>query len=132
MNSNIIYINDLLNTDGIIDQNLIFNKLHNKTNYLTEIHTLHQSIPKLWNTLLKSEASRKTKVRTTTDIYLLVAGNDSHNILILDPTTGSMTPLLGQAEGIQLPWALGWCPVSRRLYVVFWRKITTINVYKHK
>jgi len=39
MNSNINYINDLLNTDGIIDQNLIFNKLHNKTNYLTEIHT---------------------------------------------------------------------------------------------
>ena len=38
MNSNIIYINDLLNTDGIIDQNLIINKLHN--NYLTEIHTL--------------------------------------------------------------------------------------------
>jgi len=31
--------------DGIIDQNLIFNKLHNKTNYLTEIHTLLQSIP---------------------------------------------------------------------------------------
>ena len=63
-------LNDLLNTDGIIDQNLIFNKLHNKTNYLTEIHTLLQSIPKHWNTLLKSEASRKSKVRTTTDIYL--------------------------------------------------------------
>jgi len=70
MNSNIIYINDLLNTDGIIDQNLIFNKLHNKTNCLTEIHTLLKSIPKHWNTLLKSETSRKYKVGTTTDIYL--------------------------------------------------------------
>ena len=70
MNSNIIYINDLLNTDGIIDQNLIFNKLHDKTNYLTEIFTLLQSIPKHWITLLKSATSRKSKVRTTTDIYL--------------------------------------------------------------
>jgi len=74
MNSNIIYINDLLNTDGIIDQNLIFNKLHNKTNYHIEKHTLLQSIPKHWNTLLKSKKSRKTKVRTTTDTCIYLNG----------------------------------------------------------
>ena len=65
---------------------------------------------------------------------LLVAGYRSHNIHVLDTTTGSMTPLLGQAEGIQNPHALGWCPVSRKLYVsLFGQKTTTgINVYKHK
>ena len=69
---------------------------------------------------------------TVSNTQLLVAGNDSHNILMLDTTTGSMTSLLGQTEGIQLPYALGWCPVSRKLYVGFSGGKTTINVYSSK
>jgi len=69
---------------------------------------------------------------TVSNTQLLVAGNDSHNTLMLDTTTGSMTSLLGQTEGIQLPYALGWCPVSRKLYVGFSGGKTTINVYSSK
>jgi len=48
---------------------------------------------------------------------LLVASRDSHNILVLDTITGTVTNLLGQVEGIQDPLALGWCPVTKALYV---------------
>ena len=69
---------------------------------------------------------------TVSNTQLLVASRYSHNILMLDTTTGSMTSLLGQAEGIQDPWALGWCPVSRKLYVVLGGYKTTIHVYSSK
>jgi len=40
-----------------------------------------------------------------------------------------MTPLLGQAEGIQLPWTVGWCPDSQKLYVGRTGEIGSLNVY---
>jgi len=63
---------------------------------------------------------------------VVVAGWESHNILVLDTTTGTMTPLLGQAEGIQYPWSVDWCPDSQKLYVGLAGKISRINVYRHK
>jgi len=63
---------------------------------------------------------------------VIVADYDSHNILVLDTTTGTMTPLLGQAEGIQCPYTVDWCPDSQKLYVGLAGEKTSINVYRHK
>ena len=55
-------------------------------------------------------------ISVSTD-QLLVVDKDSQSIVALNPTNGTVTPLLGQAEGIQLPLAVAWCPTSKKLYV---------------
>jgi len=60
---------------------------------------------------------------------VIVADYGSHNILVLDTTTGTMTPLLGQAEGIQGPFTVGWCPDSQKLYVGLSGEIRSLIVY---
>jgi len=67
-------------------------------------------------------------VSVSTD-QLLVANRASHSIVVLNPTNGTMTPLLGQADGIQVPWAVAWCPASKKLYVGRDGRQTTLNVF---
>jgi len=55
-------------------------------------------------------------VSVSTD-QLLVADLERNSIVVLNPTSGTVTPLLGQADGIQLPLAVAWCPTSKKLYV---------------
>jgi len=99
-----------------------------KTHTISQLDQNLQVVQTLTSPMLTNPAG----IVTVSNTQVLVAGRRSHNILMLDTTTGSMTPLLGQAEEIQLPWALGWCPVSRKLYVGLGEQITTIHVYKHK
>jgi len=68
-------------------------------------------------------------IASVSNNQVIVAGNGSSNILVLDTTTGTMTSLLGQAEGIQLPWSVGWCPDNQKLYVGLSGEITSLNVY---
>ena len=97
-------------------------------NTISQLDQNLQVVQTFTSPMLKSPAG----VVAVSNTQLLVADRDSHNILMLDTTTGSMTPLLGQAEQIQDPWALGWCPVSRKLYVGYFGKKTTIYVYSRK
>ena len=60
---------------------------------------------------------------------LLVADKDSDSIVVLNPTSGTVTPLLGQADGIQQPWAVAWCPASKKLYVGSWGRHTPVSVF---
>jgi len=60
---------------------------------------------------------------------VIVAGMNSRNILLLDTTTGTMTTLLGQTEGINYPYAVGWCTDSQKLYVGLGGVIKSLNVY---
>jgi len=99
-----------------------------ETNTISQLDQTLQVVQTFTSPILQSPVG----IVTVSNTQVLVAGRRSHNILMLDTTTGSMTPLLGQAEGIQLPRALGWCPVSRKLYVGLGEQITTIHVYKHK
>jgi len=67
-------------------------------------------------------------VSVSTD-QLLVADRDSHSIVALNLTNGTVTPLLGQADGIQRPHAVAWCPVSKKLYVRRYLGQTTFSVF---
>jgi len=99
-----------------------------ETNTISQLDQNLQVVQTFTSPMLKEPAG----IVTVSNTQVLVAGCYSHNILMLDTTTGSMTSLLGQAEGIQDPWALGWCHVSRKLYVGFYEGKTTINVYSRK
>jgi len=48
---------------------------------------------------------------------LLVVDRDSDSIVVLNPTNGTVTPLLGKTDGIQQPLAMAWCPASKKLFV---------------
>ena len=67
-------------------------------------------------------------VSVSTD-QLLVADRDSHCIVILNPTNGTVTPLLGQSDGIQKPRAIAWCPASEKLYVGRCESRSTLRVF---
>ena len=64
VNSNILFINDIINKNGYVCEETICNKLNLKINWIAETHTLKQCIPKAWLNILTSERSIKTKVKT--------------------------------------------------------------------
>jgi len=63
---------------------------------------------------------------------LLVADKESHIIVVLNTTSGTVTPLLGREDGIQHPWAVVWHPVSKRLYVCRTGYQPALNVFFQK
>ena len=62
IDSNILYINDIIDKRGNISEEMIISKLRNKRNWISEFSKLKKSIPKQWTDKLKSEESIKTKV----------------------------------------------------------------------
>jgi len=67
-------------------------------------------------------------IASVSNNQVIVADQGSSNILVLDTTTGTMTPLLG-IQGIQGPYTVGWCHDSQKLYVGLYGGIRNLNVY---
>jgi len=49
---------------------------------------------------------------------VLVCSQGSNRIVLLCPSTGAITSLLGQQDGIEKPYALTYSPSQKKLYVV--------------
>ena len=62
--SNILFVNDLINENGEIAENVIYNKLTNKSNWISQIKKIKLALPNSWKLILKSEASLKTNFKT--------------------------------------------------------------------
>ena len=60
-------MNDLLSEYSRICEHVVLSELKCKTNWLIEILNLKQAIPKTWLNILTTEASLRTKVKTTLD-----------------------------------------------------------------
>ena len=65
IDSNIVYVNDLLSDDGSICELIILTKLNKTQNWIIEYLRLKKAIPKTWLTLLTTESSIRTKVKTS-------------------------------------------------------------------
>ena len=67
IDSNIIYINDLLDNDGSFSASFICNKLLSKSNWIAELFIIMKSIPKKWFDLVKNSIpiSVKSQMRTS-------------------------------------------------------------------
>ena len=61
--SDILFINDIINDNGHINEQYILSKLKNKANWISEIATLRNAIPYNWKVILKSDDSVKTKFK---------------------------------------------------------------------
>ena len=62
INSNLIFVNDILDDNGKLSEKHILSKLENKTNWISEFSILKKAIPKEWVLCLSCENSIKTKV----------------------------------------------------------------------
>ena len=62
IDAGIICIDDIL-CNGKISETLVYNKLTNKTNWISEMSILRASIPQSWKTFIYSEESIKTKIK---------------------------------------------------------------------
>ena len=73
INSDLIYINDILNENGEISQNLILDKLKYKNNWISEFISLKKAIPNEWYHTLQAQNSIKSVVNFQKD-KLIVNG----------------------------------------------------------
>ena len=73
INSDLIYINDILNENGEINQNLILDKLKYKNNWISEFISLKKAIPNEWYHTLQAQNSIKSVVNFQKD-KLIVNG----------------------------------------------------------
>jgi hypothetical protein len=74
INSDLIYVNDILDKNGEISHNFILNRLYNKSNWITEFTIMKKEIPKEWVDIVKTENSKKIVVNICKN-YVLIKGN---------------------------------------------------------
>jgi len=65
IDSNILYIEHILNNQGKIDETLILQKLKTKTNWASEVFKIKQAVPNHWKQKITSHESTHTNVRIT-------------------------------------------------------------------
>ena len=58
INSDLIYLNDILDENGEISHNFILTRL-NISNWITEFTIMKKAIPKEWVDIIKTENSKK-------------------------------------------------------------------------
>ena len=71
INSDLIYINDILNENGEISQNLILDKLKYKNNWISEFICLKKAIPNEWHHTLQAQNSIKSVVNFQKDKFIV-------------------------------------------------------------
>ena len=71
INSDLIYINDILNENGEISQNLILDKLKYKKNWISEFISLKKAIPNEWYHTLQAHNSIKSVVHFQKDKFIV-------------------------------------------------------------
>jgi len=63
---------------------------------------------------------------------VLVCSHGNHRILLLCPSMGAITSILGQQDGIKVPWALTYSPSQKKLYVVPNETLGRIQVFQQQ
>ena len=71
INSDLIYINDILNENGEISQNLILDKIKYKNNWISEFICLKKAIPNECYHTLQAQNSIKSVVNFQKDKFIV-------------------------------------------------------------
>ena len=59
----LLFRNWILSENGLISEHVIFNKLHNKRNWIAEFNIWKNSLPKTWIQIIRSYNSVRTQVK---------------------------------------------------------------------
>ena len=68
-------------------------------------------------------------ITAVTEDKILVCSSNIHIILLLQPSTNTMSTLLGEDDGIKQPYSLTYCPDQKKVYVASYCT-ETIKVYQ--
>jgi len=68
-------------------------------------------------------------ITAVTEDQILVCSSKNHSILLLQPSTNTMSTLLGKDDGIEYPYSLTYCPDQKKVFVAP-GKTALIKVYQ--
>jgi len=68
-------------------------------------------------------------ITAVTEDLILVCSRGNNSLVLLQPSTNTMSTLLGEADGIELPHSLTYCPDQKKVYVASYCT-ETIKVYQ--
>jgi len=60
---------------------------------------------------------RSLGIIAVTEDQILVCSADNHSIVLLQPSTNTMSTLLGGVDGISCPFKLTYCPEKKKFYI---------------
>jgi len=69
-------------------------------------------------------------ITAVTEDQILVCNYRNNSIVLLQPSTNTMSTLLGEDDGIEVPWSLTYCPDQKKVYVAVSSYPATIKVYQ--
>jgi len=105
INSDLIYINDILNENGKMSQNLILDQLKYKTNWISEFTCLKKAVPNAWCHSLQAQISIKSVLNFQKD-KIIVNGK------CIDPTQLSNKYFYNEYINVKFLKSIGlntWC-----------------------
>ena len=65
----------------------------------------------------------------TEDQILVCSSRNNDSLLLLQPSTNTMSTLLGEDDGIERPYSLAYCPDQKKVFIASWFTYT-IKVYQ--
>jgi len=68
-------------------------------------------------------------ITAVTEDEILVCSHKNHSLVLLQPSTNTMSTLLGEDDGIKYPYTLTYCPDQKKAYVASFCT-DTIKVYQ--
>jgi len=69
-------------------------------------------------------------ITAVTEDQILVCSYSNNSIVLLQPSTNTMSTLLGEDDGIEDPYSLTYCPDHKKVYVAPSSYTATIKVYQ--
>jgi hypothetical protein len=116
ISSNIIFINDIIDNSGNISEREVLKKLKNKSNWLAEINKIKKSTPSEWKTILRSNESTRTSVKS--ELKLIFKEN------IFDMTNKDFYRLMVNKKFVKPH-------IQRKWENIFGNDITWKNIYNN-
>ena len=69
-------------------------------------------------------------ITAVTEDQILVCSSKNHSLMLLQPSTNTVSTLLGKDDGIAFPNSLAYCPDQKKVYIASTGWIDTIKVYQ--
>jgi len=69
-------------------------------------------------------------ITSITEDQILVCSHNNHRILLLQPSSETMRTLLGEDDGIFIPYSLAYCPDQKKVFVASQQASKPIQVYQ--
>jgi len=95
------------------------------TNKITKVDESLNILQTFTSRLLQSPHG----ITVVTEDQILVCSRGNHSLLLLQPSTNTVSTLLEEEDGIKRPWSLTYCPDRKKVYVAL-SYTNTIKVYQ--